>query len=324
MPLDDLVQVIETLQQRIRDHGDSLRQNEIRTRVALIDPLLTALGWDVSDPGVVTAEYAVGGGRADYALRTSGTIPAATFEAKKLGESLEPHRMQMLNYSNAAGIRYAGLTDGNLWELYEIFRPGTLEERRILEVSITYETPFQCALKFLLLWKPNLVNGRPVESGQPILGEAPAVLDSVPPTPSIATSRSVQEKPREHSEEPWRQLATLEVVPGSDAPSAIRFPTGEEYQLRIWRQVVEVTLYWLWTKGYLKTDDVPVSSSRKRFLVNLEPRHPTGNEFKTVCSISGTPLYLEGNISAKASASNARRILQHCGQDPASVQLKFD
>ena len=51
MPLDDLVKVIETLQQRIRDHGDSLRQNEIRTRVALIDPLLTALGWDVADPG---------------------------------------------------------------------------------------------------------------------------------------------------------------------------------------------------------------------------------------------------------------------------------
>ena len=62
MPLDDLVQVIEALQERIREHGDSLRQNEIRTRVALIDPLLTALGWDVSDPGVVTAEYRVDAG----------------------------------------------------------------------------------------------------------------------------------------------------------------------------------------------------------------------------------------------------------------------
>ena len=49
MPLDDLVHVIETLQQRIKDHGDSLRQNETRTRMALIDPLLQALGWDVAD-----------------------------------------------------------------------------------------------------------------------------------------------------------------------------------------------------------------------------------------------------------------------------------
>ena len=169
MPLDDLVQVIETLQQRIREHGDSLRQNQIRTRVALIDPLLTALGWDVADPGVVTAEYPVGGGRADYALRTAGTIPAATFEAKKLGESLEPHRMQMLNYSNAAGIRYAGLTDGNSWELYEIFKPGTLDERRILEAVISSESTDHLALRFLLLWRPNLGSGKPVEAYEPIL-----------------------------------------------------------------------------------------------------------------------------------------------------------
>ena len=66
MPLDDLVSVIETIQQRIREHGDSLRQNETRTRMALIDPLLTALGWDVADPGVVTPEYDVSGRRADY------------------------------------------------------------------------------------------------------------------------------------------------------------------------------------------------------------------------------------------------------------------
>ena len=48
--LDDLVSVIETLQQRIREHGATLRENETRTRMALINPLLTALSWDVSDP----------------------------------------------------------------------------------------------------------------------------------------------------------------------------------------------------------------------------------------------------------------------------------
>ena len=33
--LDDPVGVIETLQQRIRDHGATLRENETRTRMAL-------------------------------------------------------------------------------------------------------------------------------------------------------------------------------------------------------------------------------------------------------------------------------------------------
>ncbi len=324
MPLDDLVRVIETLQQRIRDHGDSLRQNEIRTRVALIDPLLTALGWDVADPGMVTAEYDVGGRRADYALLGTGNIPAATVEAKKLNESLEPHRLQMLNYSNAAGIRFAGLTDGNRWEFYEIFKQGTLDERRILEAVISSESSAHLALRFLLLWQSNMETGRPVDPRPPIIKEVPAVIAETSETHS-GTDQRVQRVLRQpQSTEGWHRLSSLEIVPGDASPTAIRFPTGDEYQIRIWRQLVEITLSWLWDKGFLSQSDVPVRSSGKRFLVNLEPKHPTGNEFKTVCSVPGTPLYIDGNISAKASASNAKRILQHCGQDPASVSVKVN
>ena len=50
MGLDDLVARIELLQARIRSHKIALRENETRTRMALIDPLMHALGWDVSDP----------------------------------------------------------------------------------------------------------------------------------------------------------------------------------------------------------------------------------------------------------------------------------
>ena len=91
MPLDDLVSVIETLQQRIREHGDALHQNEYRTRMALIDPLLTALGWDTADPSLVMPEYSVSGQRVDYALLGRDSKPAATLEAKKLDEPLPPN-----------------------------------------------------------------------------------------------------------------------------------------------------------------------------------------------------------------------------------------
>ena len=323
MPLDDLVKVIETLQQRIREHGDSLRQNEIRTRLALIDPLLTALGWDVADPGLVTAEYDVSGRRADYALLGTGNIPAATVEAKKLNESLEPHRLQMLNYSNAAGIRFAGLTDGNRWEFYEIFKQGTLDERRILEAVISNESSAHLALKFLLLWRPNLGSGRPMDSKPPILREVPSVIEESRVPRSSTAQGGLREERHGQGNEEWHQLSSLEIIPGDDPPAAIRFPTGDEYQIKIWRQLVEITLSWLWDKGLLKTDDLPVRSSSKRFLVSLEPVHPPGNRFKTVCPISGTPLYIDGNISARASASNAKRILQHCDQDPTTVVIKI-
>ena len=40
MLLDDLVEVIETLKERIATDGASLRENETHTRMALINPLL--------------------------------------------------------------------------------------------------------------------------------------------------------------------------------------------------------------------------------------------------------------------------------------------
>ena len=182
MPLDDLVGVIETLQQRIRDHGDSLRQNETRTRMALIDPMLTALGWDVSDPGLVTVEYNVSGLRADYALLGSDK-PVATIEAKKLGESLVQHRRQMLTYSNEANIDFAGLTDGNQWELYDVFKRAELDDRRILEVNVAEEPSYQVALKMFCLWNPNLKSTQPIPISSPIVETAPAVTP-LPPQPS--------------------------------------------------------------------------------------------------------------------------------------------
>ncbi len=91
MLLDELVRCIEVLQERIRSYADVLRENETRTRMALIDPLLRVLDWDVSDPGV-TPEYRVQDRRADYALLGHDGSPVAVVEAKKLGEPLKAHQ----------------------------------------------------------------------------------------------------------------------------------------------------------------------------------------------------------------------------------------
>ena len=202
--LDDLVGIIETLQQRIRDHGPTLRENETRTRMALIDPLLAALGWDVSDPAVVTPEYNVSGRWADYALLRPDGQPAATLEAKKLGESLVSHRMQMLNYSNASGVEYAGLTDGNHWELYEVFQRGQLEDRRILDVSIADASAHESVPKLLLLWRPNLASGKAIPAEVPILATTlpTDVLNSATALTELPTIREGNASARLQSVEP--------------------------------------------------------------------------------------------------------------------------
>ena len=66
MSMDKLTSCIEELKSRIKTHRSILSENESRTRVALTDPLLRALGWDVSNPKLVTPKYSVGKGWVDY------------------------------------------------------------------------------------------------------------------------------------------------------------------------------------------------------------------------------------------------------------------
>ena len=165
--LNDLVEVIAKLQNRALSHRKDLVASETRTRMALIDPLLSALGWDTSNPAFVTPEYPIPGGKADYGLRNAGPIPAAFIEAKKLDESLEPHREQMTRYANMAGVKYAGLTNGNQWELYEVFKQAPLAERCVLNISILNDPPHESALRLLLLWRPNLESGAPIPANEP-------------------------------------------------------------------------------------------------------------------------------------------------------------
>ena len=173
--LDDLIEVIELLRERIGTHGDSFRENETRTRIALIDPLLRALGWDTSDPKIVVPEYEVSGSRADYALLKSDGNPTVLVEAKRLGEPLTKHRPQMAGYAVMSGISYAVLTDGNHWEMYDVFRhrpsdrPRPLEENKALQVCITDTPSYQCALSLSLLRQPNLSAGQPVQVNTPVL-----------------------------------------------------------------------------------------------------------------------------------------------------------
>ena len=309
MGLDDLVARIELLQARIRSHKIALQGNETRTRMALIDPLMHALGWDVSDPGVVTPEYKVSEGWADYALLRPDGRPAATVEAKKLGETLAAHRMQMLNYANAAGIDYAGLTDGNHWELYDVFKRSQLEEKRMLKVSITNDPAHESALKLLLLWRPNLESGQPVAASALILGKA-----------RQPTSKPPSVEPPVPSPD-WFALSEYSPPAGTQCPAAIRFWDGSEQTLTSWYEILTLAVEKLYTEGLL-TDDASIQSSKKRYLLHTEPVHPTGVRSENYKSINGSPLFVNVHLSAGQAIRNTKKVLQHCGQNPTDVHLQ--
>ena len=319
MALGDLVGCIELLQERMRSHRDTLQENETRTRMALIDPLLRALGWDVFDPAVVTPEYKVSGGWADYALLRADGQPAAIVEAKKLGEALSSHRMQMLNYANMSGIEYAGLTDGSHWELYSVFEPGQLDARRKLEVEIANTPAHKSALKLLLLWRPNLASGEPVPAAAPILGDPR-------PAPSPAEAKPSQRRTRSPAPRPissgWVALSEFEPPPDTPCPAAVRFWDGSEQALEYWHEILTGVVKRLHSEGRLTVGDVPIKWSSKVYSVHTEPVHPSGKKFGNPKRVEDTPFVVNVQLNAGQVRANTKRLLQHFGRDPAEVYLR--
>ena len=148
--LDSITQVIESLQEDIKRNGQIIGWNETRTRQALIDPVLQALGW--MDPSVMTLEYTVTfrrspfrNSRVDYALHrpeARGEL-IAFVEAKRMHTDLDKeHRVQVFEYAMTRSVGRFILTNGDQWEMYEITKDDV---NVIFEFSIQRQSASDCA-----------------------------------------------------------------------------------------------------------------------------------------------------------------------------------
>ena len=304
--LDDLVEVIETLKARIQQHQGSLQSNEIRTRTALIDPLLAVLGWVVSDPGLVTPEYDVSGKRADYALLDDKGGVFVFLEAKRLGEQLSNHQSQIVAYASELGIRYPALTNGDDWEVYDNSQLVPIDQRRILKVSITGSASATCALQLLLLWRANMGTGQVTQANQSIVEKADP--PTTPPPPPLGN---------------WIPLGAFQAVSGTKPPPAIRFPNGDERQATTWKSLLVETAEWLIRRGYLTQSTCPIRMGPKRYQVHTEAIHSDGTPFAAGASLSNG-LFVETSLNAPATVRYSCSLLKNLGQDPSQVFLKTD
>ena len=319
MPLEDLVAVIKTLKDRIEKHRGSLERDETRTRMALINPLLGALGWHTEDPGLVLPEYKLESGKPDYALLNPEGKPIAMIEAKKLGEPLAKHEDQALFYIFKQKVSYGGLTDGNHWKLYENLYKGP---DPLCTLSIENDAAHECALKLLLFWQSNLASGRPIEASTPVLadpaGPQPLPPDSTPPPPSLP------EPVVPPSSKGWVALTELDIPPGSQAPLSIRFEDGQEASTaKSWQSLLEETGKWLDGKGLIPSDS-SIPSGHKRYILHHNPIHPSGKRFRNSFRLTKSGAYLDVGIEATIARRirAARMLLEGCGQDPARVYVR--
>lgn len=292
--LDEQVKTIDLLKKRIQENSAALRANETRSRAVLIDPVLQMLDWDVSNPKVVALEYEVGGKKADYALLRPDGHPVAVIEAKKLDEPLESHRMQMLNYANIEGIPFAGLTNGGTWQIYSVFEQSALSDRLKLDVSVSADPSYECVLKLLWLWRPNFASGKPVSVVKPIVPKPK-------PPPEL-----------------WVSLRSFTATPGAKPPRYIKFPDQPQRTVSYWYELLTHTAEWLCRSDLLTINHMPVTGEGS--IINAEPRHPGGKDFKKPKTVAGTSFVVEANVSATRSVSNSKRLLEICGQSLDTVQ----
>ena len=317
MPLESLLKLAETLKGRISTHGESIGAYEIRTRCALIDPLLKELGWDVSDPSAVVPEYSSGSGRADYALMSSGK-PAMMVEAKKLGTPLRDKVLEQgIGYCLMEGTPHFAVTDGVVWEIYETHSPVPIDQKRIVEFNLSSDAPAAFCLKALTLWRPSVESGL-VASGQASITTPPSPAVVIPTPPPQPTDEPVTPPPGD-----WRPLTDINE---SDArkpakPAAIVFPDNTRIEIGKWVDLSLETVRWLSTNGHLTRGNCPIKRGRSRHVIHTSPIHSNDRRFAEPRKVNG--FYIEADYSGIDHVKNMVAVINHVGQTPSQFRVRF-
>ena len=114
--------------------------SEAGTKESFINPLISALGWDVSNFDEVKLEYkhTKKDSPVDYALMIDMN-PKLFIEAKQLGLNLDDQKwiVQTLTYCTMAGVKWALLTAGNHYKLFNSMAEVRLEEKLFFNWKIT-------------------------------------------------------------------------------------------------------------------------------------------------------------------------------------------
>jgi len=142
--------------------------DEAATKQAVILRILNCLEWNSFDIDEVHPEYSVRGKRVDYSLRYN-SLNKVFIEVKKVGEELEKHQEQLLNYSFNEGVKLAILTNGITWWFYLPLNEGSWEQRKYYTIEIYDQKDEEITQRFIdFLSKQFVVSGKAIENAENI------------------------------------------------------------------------------------------------------------------------------------------------------------
>ena len=301
MALGNLQSVIEKLRKMIEAHRGYLAEYETRTRQVLIDPLLRKLGWDVSNPNIVQLEYRVKQGRPDYALMSRGK-PLAVVEAKRLGSDLDDGQIiQALAYAVAAAIPYMIVTDGDKWEMYEVFKQTELEEKLLMKLELSQQSAHKNASQALAMRKPNLTSKKPAFK--------PPERDG-PPKPPKPPGRK------------WYSFDSGKKYPQHTKPSRLKIGNYVDVEVNFWTDVIHEVVVWLVNEERLNDNHCPIETGKWAF-VNSEAVNRDGTPFKNPRQLP-KGFILHRGLTTEEQWSGLRKMLDQLQVDTSAIQVFYE
>ena len=124
--------------QQIRERKEVI--GEQNTKAALIDPLLSALGWDLQEIDEVRREYRRKSqdNPVDYALFLNRT-ECLLIEAKSQEKDLSDRKWisQNISYAAVVGVKWCVLTNGDEYRIYNSHAEVDVDEKLFRKVSIS-------------------------------------------------------------------------------------------------------------------------------------------------------------------------------------------
>ena len=132
---------LEALAEKVRSHSEVLETEEA-AKFALVNPFISALGYDLSNPAEVTPEFTCDyGGRkgekVDYAIKVGAEV-AILVECKSAKSDLSlRHASQLCRYFGASDAKFAILTNGAVYKFYsDLDATNRMDDAPFLELDI--------------------------------------------------------------------------------------------------------------------------------------------------------------------------------------------
>ncbi len=347
--MTDLKETIEKVLEKLKKHRELYEKSEESVRYQIINPILRALGWDPENPEEVQPNISTEEGIPDYSL-IKNSNKVLFIEAKKLSVDIEQKDVirQLAKYCFGEGMKYGVLTNGAIWILFRAFQEGTtMSERIVWKIDIESDEITATIRRFNTISKENISNVENLIKKLQILDEIwHSLLDEpkdlvkgfIPVFESLIKEGYPEYEFNQTEIEDFIKERVKELISPIEGTITEPIPITEttewrgtqprkmkigsdKYAIRNSYDILVNTAEWLIKRGKLRREDCPIASGHKRNLVNTQPTHRYGDNFRAPKRLSNS-LYIETHYSTASCITNARKLLKRFGyrEDMLEVQ----